>query len=205
MKILKQIVFIFFLGQVCTNIQAQEEQLQKQTINDGSINDQFEFVMKKSYNWKDEKRQSYEVIKRDMILTLKNHTLDSLNALQTKLDSTKNTVSDQKNEINILKTDLAKTQDKLDSVNKEKDSMVLLGLQMSKLMYNLLMWSIIAVLLILLLTFVYKFKRSNVLTKASKSDLTELEAEFEEHRRIALEREQKVRRMLQDEINKKDS
>jgi len=32
-----------------------------------------------------------------------------------------------------------------------------------------------------------------------------LELEFEEHRRNALEREQKVRRQLQDEINKQKS
>jgi hypothetical protein len=203
MKILKSLLFIFLLCQVSIGLQAQEDQQKKQTINDGTINDQFEFVLKKSNNYRDEKGQSYEVIKRSMLLTLKAHTLDSLNAIQTKLDSTKNSVTAQKNEINSLKTDLSKTQDMLASVSKEKDSMALFGLQMSKIMYNIVMWTIIAVLLVLLLIFIFKFKRSNILTKASKSDLTELEAEFEEHRRIALEREQKVRRMLQDEINKK--
>ena len=39
-------------------------------------------------------------------------------------------------------------------------------------------------------------------TKAAKKSLEDTELEFEEHRRVALEREQKVRRQLQDEINK---
>jgi hypothetical protein len=64
------------------------------------------------------------------------------------------------------------------------------------------MWSIIAALFALLLFFIYKFKNSNTLTRQAKFKLEEVESEFEEHRRIALEREQKVRRQLQDEINK---
>ena len=40
------------------------------------------------------------------------------------------------------------------------------------------------------------------MTKDAKRALSEMEEEFEEHRKTALEREQKVRRQLQDEINK---
>ena len=84
--------------------------------------------------------------------------------------------------------------------------MSLFGLQMSKTGYNLLMWSIIGALLILLVFFIYKFNNSNIVTKQAKLSLSEMEEEFEEHRKVALEREQKVRRQLQDEINKqKDS
>ena len=39
------------------------------------------------------------------------------------------------------------------------------------------------------------------MTKQAKLSLAETEEEFEEHRRNALEREQKVRRQLQDMIN----
>ena len=80
--------------------------------------------------------------------------------------------------------------------------MSLFGIQMSKTSYNILMWSIIAGLLTFLLVFIYKFKNSNSITKSAKIALAEVETEFEEHRRVALEREQKVRRQLQDEINK---
>ena len=97
---------------------------------------------------------------------------------------------------------MTKTQDTLTATNTEKDSMALFGLQMSKTSYNMLMWAIIAGLLVLLITFIYKFKNSNSVTKDAKSALAEIENEFEEHRRNALEREQKVRRQLQDELNK---
>ena len=201
MKSLKYSVFIFLICSVFTGLQAQEGQ-KTQSINEGSIIDQFEFVIKKSTNWTDEKGQSYEVIKRNMMLTLKAHTLDSLNAIQARLENTKNIVSTQQKEINTLKTDLAKTEDSLASTNLEKDSLVFLGIQMSKSSYSLLMWSIIAALLVFLLLFIYMFKNSNVVTKATKSALVEMENEFTAHRRIALDREQKVKRQLQDVINK---
>ena len=55
------------------------------------------------------------------------------------------------------------------------------------------------------LFFIYKFRNSNAVTRAAKKSLEETELEFEEHRRTALEREQKVRRQLQDELNKNKS
>lgn len=201
MKSMKYSVFIFLICSVFTGLQAQEGQ-KTQSINEGSIIDQFEFVIKKSTNWTDENGQSYEVIKRNMMLTLKAHTIDTLNAIQARLESTKNIVNTQQKEINTLKTDLAKTEDLLASTNLEKNSLVFLGNQMSKSSYNLLMWSIIAALLVFSLIFVYKFKNSNVVTKATKSALVDMENEFTAHRRIALEREQKVKRQLQDMINK---
>jgi len=201
MKLLKYSFFIFLIYSLNTSLQAQEEQ-QTQSINEGSIGDQFEFVIKKSTNWSDENGQSYEVVKRHMMNTLKAHTLDTLKAVHARLDNTNNIVSTQQKEINTLKADLEKTQNSLASTNLEKDSMVFLGNQMSKGSYSLLMWSIIAALLAFLLIFIFRFKNSNVVTKATKNALAEMENEFKEHRRIALEREQKVRRELQDELNK---
>jgi hypothetical protein len=80
--------------------------------------------------------------------------------------------------------------------------MSLFGMLMSKSGYNILMWSIIGGLLAFLLFFIYKYKNSNAITRDANKSLAEIEEEFEEHRKIALEREQKVRRQLQDELNK---
>ena len=80
--------------------------------------------------------------------------------------------------------------------------MALFGLQMSKTSYNILMWTIIGGLFALLVVFVLRFKSSNSATKEARRKLEETETEYKDYRRIALEREQKVRRQLQDEINK---
>ncbi len=200
MKSLKFSIFALLLIFGFASISAQEKK--QQSLNDGTIEDQFEFVIKKSSNWRDERGQSYEVIKRNWILNLKANTSDTLKAILTKLNDTRGVVSKQQKEIDELKTNLSKTQDTLLTTNEEKDSMTLFGLQMSKTSYNLLMWLIIIALLVLLILFIYKFKNSNSVTKTARNNLADIEEEFEEHRRNALEREQKVRRQLQDEINK---
>jgi len=200
MKSLKFSILVLLLIFVSTFISAQDKK--QQSLNEGTIEDQFEFVIKKSSNWRDERGQSYEVIKRNWILNLKGNTLDSLNAIQAKLNDTKDAISKQQEEIDELKTNLSKTQDTLLTTNEKKDSITLFGLQMSKTSYSLIMWLLIIVLLALLILFIYKFNNSNSVTRIAKNNLADIEEEFEEHRRNALEREQKVRRQLQDELNK---
>lgn len=201
MKFLKYLVFTLVITTLSTALLAQEP-LETQTINDGSVADQFEFAIKKSNNYNDGQGRSYEVIRRTMMLNLKKNAVDSVNAIKNRLSSATDLIATQKNEINTLKADLGKTQETLTDTNKEKDSMQLLGMQMSKTGYNSLMWAIIAGLLGLLLFFIFKFKNSNVITRETKNSFSELENEFKEHRRVALEREQKVKRELQDLINK---
>lgn len=175
------------------------------SLDRGTISSQFEFLVKRSNNWTDARGQKYEVIKKQWVEKLKSHTLDSLKAIRKNLAETKQIVSNQTKEITQLKSSLTNTETDLVNTNKEKDSMSVLGMQVSKTGYNGLMWSIIAGLLAFLLFFVYKFKNSNTITKQARLKLSETEEEFEEHRKTALEREQKVRRQLQDEINKSRS
>ena len=200
MKTLKFLGLTLIMVLSTNSIYAQNNETE--SLNEGSINDQFEFILRKSGNFKGTNGQAYEAVKRSMILSIQANTIDSLKTLQEKLDNIKITVDTQQKEISELKSNLGTTQSTLDATNQEKNSMSLLGLQLSKTSYNILMWSIIAGLLTLLLIFIVKFKNSNSVTKSAKKALIEIEEEFEEHRRSALEREQKVRRHLQDELNK---
>jgi hypothetical protein len=179
--------------------QQPEEQL---SLDSGTIDSQFEYIFKKSGNFKGVNGQKYEAVKYTSLLTLKAHVLDSLKTTYSKLNTSEATVENQKKEIESLKAQLQNTQTTLGETESEKNSMALFGLQLGKTNYNILMWSIVAALFALLIVFVLKFKASNALTRAAKLKLEEVETEFEEHRRVALEREQKVRRQLQDEINK---
>jgi hypothetical protein len=64
------------------------------------------------------------------------------------------------------------------------------------------MWAIIGVLGLIVLFLLYKFKNSNAITRDANMKLTEIEAEFDDHRQKNLEQQQILRRKLQDEINK---
>lgn len=203
MNHIKSLAAIFFFSLVTLSAFAQTDQEEEPlSLDSGTIDNQFEYVIQKSSSWTDERGQTYKVTKRNWLYELKAHTLDSLKAVHKELLDTQKVVSDQSEEITNLKSNLTNTQNDLEKTNNEKNSMSLFGLQMSKGGYNGLMWTIIACLLALFLLFVYKFNNSNVVTKDAKRALSEMEEEFEEHRKTALEREQKVRRQLQDEINK---
>ncbi len=200
-KNLTSALFLFFTVSISVIAQDTTEE-DNLSLDSGTLDNQFEYVIQKSSNWRDDRGNTYEVIKRDWLNKLKSHTLDSLKAVKSELLNTQKTVTTQKEEIDQLKTNLSTTKTNLEATNEEKDSMSLFGIAMSKSGYNVLMWSIIAGLLAFLLFFIFRFKNSNAINKEAKQKLTEVEEEFEEHRRNALEREQKVRRQLQDELNK---
>ena len=61
MKALKSI-FLILLISFASTLQAQETQ----SINEGSIDEQFEFLLRKSGNFKGTNGQSYEAVKRSM-------------------------------------------------------------------------------------------------------------------------------------------
>ncbi|GGD05489.1 tRNA (guanine-N1)-methyltransferase [Hyunsoonleella pacifica] len=199
-KYLIALIFLFTFSLSSFSQAAQQQETL--SLNSGTIDSQFEFVFRKSGNFKGTNGQPYEAVKTAWLLTLRNHVKDSLKGIRKDLNETQAVVKTQANEITQLKSSLSKTQADLETTNTEKDSMSLFGMQMSKTGYNTLLWSIIAGLLALLLLFIYKFKNSNAVTRQAKQSLSEIEEEFDEHRKTALEREQKVRRQLQDEINK---
>lgn len=169
---------------------------EKLSLNSGTIDNQFEYVIRRSNSW-----QEYKTVKKTWLYALKAHTIDSLKAVHKDLNDTRAIVETQAKEIETLKQNLSNTKTSLDETVIEKDNMELFGIQMSKANYSLILWSIVGVLSALLLFFIYKYRNSNTITKHANKSLAETEEEFEEHRRNALEREQKVRRQLQDMIN----
>ena len=202
MKFLTKVSVILLVTFSLQTVKAQtaNQEEEKLSLNSGTIDNQFEYVIRKSGRY-----QEYKVVKQTWLFTLKAHVIDSLKAVHKDLSDTKAVVSKQEKEIESLKSSLSNTEATLSATNEEKDSISLFGISMSKASYKVLMWSIIAGLLALLLFFIYKFKGSNSATREAKNKLDEVETEFEEHRRTALEREQKVRRQLQDELNKQKS
>lgn len=199
------ILLVTFSLQIASGQTSNDDEDDKLSLNSGTIDSQFEYIFKKSGNFKGTNGQKYEAVKYAWLLTLKAHVLDSLKTTYAKLENSEKIVEDQSKEIEELKGKLVNTQSTLDQTNSEKNNMALLGMQTSKINYNVIMWSIVAALLACLLFFIYKFKGSNSATREAKHKLNEVETEFEEHRRNALEREQKVRRQLQDELNKQKS
>ncbi|ASV31946.1 tRNA (guanine-N1)-methyltransferase [Maribacter cobaltidurans] len=171
------------------------------SLESGPISSQFDYVAKKSGNYRADGVR-YEVVKEANLYKLRGNVLDSIAAFNKKTSELNSTISEHETTITSLNKKLEETTTNLEAVTEEKDSMSFLGILVSKTTYNLILWTIIAGLFILLGTFIYKFRNSNILTQEAKQNLAELEVEYEDHRRRALEREQKISRKLQDELNK---
>ena len=202
MKITKQFIAYLLILMVTFSTYAQTEEADapKPSLNNGTIESQFDYLYRKSSTY-----QEYKVVKQTFYYKIKGNVLDSLKVLKDELASTKQVVTTQNIQINELKGDLKTTNDNLTDVTKEKDNIKLLGLSLTKASYNTILWAIITGLVLFLVFFIYRFKNSNTVTKQANKSLAEIEEEFFAYKTIALEREQKVRRELQDEINKRTS
>ncbi len=198
MKLPKYLLVLTILLSFSQRTHAQEEKITvEDALKQEKIEGQFDMVIKKSGRY-----QEYKVIKQVWINKLKSNVTDTLKTLEAKLNTSNQQIAEQKNTITGLQESLAKTNGDLSTVTNEKDSMSLLGASVTKASYNTIMWLIIGALLAILGFFIFKFKNSNAITVQAKKALAETEEEFEDHRRRSLEREQKVMRKLQDEINK---
>lgn len=171
---------------------------QETTFEDtNSIENQFEELYKKSSTY-----QVYKVISKDKYQRLKLNILDSLKDLKETIAHKESLLLKEKSNIEETKKLLTQTEIDLNISLKKESSIDILGIKLSKVVYNLLLWGIIVLLLLGLSYFIFKFFRSNILTKEAKNNLVDVEQEFEQHRKKTLVREQKLRRKLQDEINK---
>ena len=201
MKGYRYAIFILALLAVNLNFAQEGPQQENLSLDGGSIDSQFEYIYKRSGNYRADGRR-YEVVRTINLDKLRANVKDTLAAANKKQNELAATIKGHEATITALNNDLKAVTDNLEEVTAEKDSMSFLGIQVSKATYNVILWTVITALFALLMLFILKFRRSNFLTQEAKNKLSDLEIEYENHRRRALEREQKISRQLQDEINK---
>ncbi len=164
---------------------------------DNSIEGQFKDVVDGSNNY-----QEYKVIKKYEINQLRKNILDTISSLEAKIGTSKTEINQKATKIDSLTSQLKTTKEDLSVAKEKEDGIEILGILTQKATYNTIMWSIIVLLVVGLAFIFYKFKNSHKVTKDSQLKLAEAEMELETNRQKSLEREQKLRRKLQDEVNK---
>ncbi len=168
---------------------------------ENTLENQFDDVIKKSNSY-----QEFKVIKKVKINSLKKNVLDTVAQLEQNIKSFSEEIQQQKTKITNLNNELETTQNNL-SISKEKENSIeIFGVLTTKTIHNIIVFVLFGILLITIFILFYKFKNSHTVTKSTKNKLQETEEELESFRQRTLEREQQLRRKLQDEINKnKDS
>ena len=170
----------------------------QKTKNDTlSLSKQFEQVYRRSSSYKD-----FKVIRKSTFQNLKKNTLDSIKIIDEKLkiESQKNTRLEQ--EINSVAKIRLEQDLELSEAILEKNTISFVGLKLKKNTFKIIIWSIFLTLIILICYFAYKLKDGIKITSQAKKELTSVEEEFNSYKKKSLVRDQKMRRQLQDEINK---
>ncbi|MDG2151338.1 MAG: hypothetical protein P8K12_03800 [Polaribacter sp.] len=162
-----------------------------------SIDNQFDKIYKKATNYK-----NYKVILKEQYLNLKLNVLDSIKDSKRLIFEIENRLHTKNSTLKKTKEQLVSAEFNLKEVIQKANSMTFMGVQLNKTSYNLLLWLLIIFLISTSVYFIFKYKKSMTITKEAQRVLLENEKALEIHQKKSLVREQKLRRQLQDEINK---
>jgi hypothetical protein len=133
---------------------------------------------------------NYRAIREDMYRTFSTNAVDTLTNAKSKMNGFIIQNTTLNNRIDSLKKSLEASDSKLLKATRTKDSISILGMEVNKIAYNSIMWTILAALGFLLIIGYLSFKQNRIVTLRTKKDLNELREEFEEYqKKNRLERE----------------
>lgn len=193
MKPLYLLAIAFF----CTSLSFSQNKENKEQDQQPSAIKNLETLVDKSNNY-----QQYKVVEKVEINAAIKNVFTAFDVLKTDISSLKDSIQSQDKQIQSLITEVSGLNKELSGLQNKKDEIVFLEMPLTKSNYKTITWSIMAVLIILLFLFIFKYNRSNLLTKEAKQNLKNLGADHESYKRISLEKQQKLGRELQDEKNK---
>ena len=162
-----------------------------------SLSKQFEQVYRRSSSYKD-----FKVIRKTTFQNLKNNALDSVKSIDEKFKIESQKSLRLEEEINNISKIRLEQDLELSKAILEKNTISFAGLKLKKNTFKIIIWSIFLTLIILTCFFAYKLKDGIKITSQAKNELTTVEEEFNSYKKKSLVRDQKLRRQLQDEINK---
>ena len=187
MKFSKALTFIFLLA-VSWNTSAQD-----------SLNVKYQQMIEDTETF-----NQYKVIPRTRIDNFWAEVMDSLQADSRSIRLLTAQVEAQNDSIQGLSVELTNVQQKLDESLTQNNSIIFLGIELSKGAYHVIVWTLIVVVLILAGIFYMMFAKSNRITTRAKKELDTLQLAFEEHKNQSREKQIKLKRELQTAVNSID-
>lgn len=135
---------------------------------------------------------NFRAVRDDIFLKLKRNVIDTLHAEKLEVAQLNSRLSERNFQIETLNTDLSRTKNERDEAIKNKNSLTILGIHMNKTVYNSVMWFIVLGLAALAAIMLVLFKRSHVVTNQTKGELESTHNEFNEYRKSAREKYEKL-------------
>ncbi|MCK3684625.1 hypothetical protein [Maribellus sp. YY47] len=157
--------------------------------------------------WKQEKslEQQFQVFKENLNFWSGNYFMspaqldqfygamtDTIAKLQQQVSSGLAKINQQKQELAAKQATVDETQLKLDESIRNQNSISVLGARINKAVYSTTMYLFIAGVLVLAGVMYMMFQRSHKVTRQTKKEYDELKAEYEEHKKVSLDRYTKI-------------
>jgi hypothetical protein len=161
---------------------------------------EYENLLKTSNNYQD-----FEVIKRTRMESFFREIKDSLKLADDKLLKEIKTKNEFEAQVMKLSKELEETRMQVSQAQEDRDSITSAGMTMEKGSFSTLMWSLVIILAAALLFVLFRTKAINATYRAQLKRLNEVEEELGQSKKKFLEREQELKREIQDYVNKLDS
>lgn len=200
MKKYKIIVAFYIVFFSLLSYSQQQDTLRVKSALYGNLNEQFDFVFKKSVTY-----ESNKIVSNTLFEHLKKSSLDSLRLYKNELDRIQNIYESILVENDSLKEKSQAMEQELAAVNTNKKVVSVVGLSVNKSIFNIFFIVFGTLLILLLVVFVLKFKNAKSQADVAVENLSKIEEEFADYKRKSMEKEQILGRKLQDEINKNKS
>lgn len=174
-------------------VSAQE----KEYLKDGSIEAQIDNIVEKSSNW-----DTYKMVPRGWMTTLKKNTLDTLNAAKNEIAFQKSLVLEKETEIENLQDELLETKSKLNVTQNEKDTISFMGANFSKGVFLTTIIIIFIVLAVIVVVSLGLFKRNAVVLNKITEELEVTNRDFENYRQESRKKHEQLVIQHHKEIKK---
>lgn len=172
------LILLMLITPFRVNSQVNSPTAQGDDLNTGSMKEQFNYLEAKTRIY-----ENYRAIREDMFQKIKKNVNDTLSVSEKKIAGLTSKVNTLNIRIDSLENSLESTRTGLDDMTRTKNSIKVLGMNVNKVTYNGIIWTIIAGLIFLLILGLVIFKRNQVITETTQKELKTLREEFEEYRK----------------------
>ncbi len=163
-----------------------------------TLSNQFESMVSGSGSY-----QEYKVIKKTSLAQFRKVLEDSLALVNQEDLRIRQELSNLEARMQDLEGQLSGARENISGLDQEKNQIRALGVNFSKSSFLTLVAVLLALLLASTAYFFSRFQSRNRVTAHYEKLHKETQDEFEQFKKRAIEREQKLKRELQDELNKR--
>jgi len=176
-------------GQSQVLVERTKEELQ------GSILDQFQYILDKSYNYSSD-NVPFEVIKNRYVLAFKIHLSDTLAVLKQQINLHNKIVDELNTQIDASKAQIKQLETTNSKLSTQTSSIDIIGVRIDKTYFKTIIAVLIVLLTLIIILLSNKLRKANDIVNQAKDEADEAQKEQERFRRTSMEREQKLKREL---------